>query len=178
VLRVGRQHLLSVDDERVADELRARAQRGEIGAGAGLGVALAPYLLGGEYLRQVALPLLLGAELDQCRPDHLHAHHADERRRAGTDHLLVDDGLAHDVCALAAPLLRPGEREVAGLVDFPLPRLRRRDAARVAVLERPRVALALRDVLLEPRAHLALEGALRGRVAQIHRRLATTSCRG
>src|SRR5262249_34278866 len=140
--------------------------------------SLTPDLLRAEDLRQVAPALLFGAELDQRRPDHLDAHHADETGRPGADHLLVEDRLAHDVGALTAPLLRPGEREVADLVHLPLPGLRLRDAARVAELERASVALALRDVLPEPGSYVALEGALLRRVAQVHRRVGSTSRRG
>ena len=72
--------------------------------------------------------------------------------------------------ALAAVLLRPAEREVARRVDLPLPGLRLRDAPRVAELDRTLVALALRHVLLEPGAHLALERELLRRVREIHGR--------
>ena len=124
VLRARGPDLLAVDDELVADELGAGAQRRQVGAGARLGVALAPDLVGGEDLRQVAPPLLLGAVRDQRRPDHLDAHHADEARRARAHHLLVDDRLPHDVGALAAVLARPAHGDVAGLVQLALPRLR------------------------------------------------------
>src|SRR5439155_24980351 len=88
----------------------------------------------------------------------------------GAYHLLVDDRLAHDVGTLAAVLGRPGERQVPGLVDLPLPGFRQREAARIAPFHVALVALSLRDVLLEPVTHGVLEGALRGRVGEIHRR--------
>src|SRR5207244_1414664 len=74
-----------------------------------------------------------------------------------------------------APLARPGERQVAGLVDLPLPGLGLRDAARVAELDRALVALAFGDVPLEPGPDLALEGQLLGHVGEIHGRVGSTS---
>jgi len=46
VLRIGGPDFLAVDDEVVARRLRARAQRGQIGARVGLGKAPAPDLIG------------------------------------------------------------------------------------------------------------------------------------
>ena len=71
---------------------RVRAA-GEVGAGAGLGEALAPDLLGREDLREVALLLLVGAVRDDRRPGHAEADHADVRRRLGARHLLEEDRL-------------------------------------------------------------------------------------
>ena len=62
-----RPHLLAVDDVVVAVLHRPRLQRGQVGAGVGLRVALAPDLLAGEDLRRVALLLLLGAVRDDRR---------------------------------------------------------------------------------------------------------------
>ena len=50
---------------------------GEVGAGAGLGVALAPELVDGEDPRQEALLLLRGAERDQRRAEQLLAEVVD-----------------------------------------------------------------------------------------------------
>src|SRR5581483_9019704 len=148
----------------------ARAERRQVGAGAGLGVALTPYLFRGQDLRKVPAALLLRAVMDERRTDHLDAHHPDEARRPGAHHLLVDDRLAHDVGALTAVLARPGEREVSGLVDLPLPRLRALESARIAPFHRALVALALRNVAREPRPDLALERHLLGSIREIHRR--------
>src|SRR5207245_1228809 len=136
VLRVGGPHLLPVHHEGVAAQLRARAERGQVRARARLRVALAPDLLGGQDLRQMAAALLLAAVLDERRTDHRDAEEADQAWGLRAHHLLVDDGLAHDVGALTAPLARPGERQVAGLVDLPLPGLGLGDAALVAELDR------------------------------------------
>src|SRR2546422_10073410 len=119
--------------------------------------------------------MLLSAVLDERRADHRDAEQADQPRGPRAHHLLVDDRLAHDVGALAAVLARPGERQIAGLVDLPLPGLGLGDAARVAELDRALVALALGDVPLEPGPDLALEGQLLGRVREIHGRVGSTS---
>ena len=60
-VRERRPDLLAVDEEVVALVLDARPHGGEVGAGARLGEALAPDLLGREDLREVALLLLLAS---------------------------------------------------------------------------------------------------------------------
>jgi hypothetical protein len=171
VLRPGGPDLLAVHDELVPDDRGARAERCEIGARAGLGVSLTPDVVGGEDPRQVSLPLLLGAVRDERRSHHLDAHHADQPRGPRANHLLVDDGLAHDVGTLAAVLGGPAHGEVARLEHLPLPRLGARDLLRVGrPLDGIVAAVLAGDVRLEPRAHLALEGEFLGRVGEIHRR--------
>ena len=76
-MRERRPDLLAVDDEDVAAPLGARARGGEVGAGVRLGEALAPDLLGGEDLLEVARLLLLGAVRDDRRPGHAEPDHAD-----------------------------------------------------------------------------------------------------
>src|SRR5262249_39935796 len=110
----GGPDLLAVDDVVVAVAHRARLQAREVGAGARLGVALAPDRLGAGDAGQVLALLLLGAMDDQRRAQHAHA----EGARAGVrgavvaelfaeDHLLVDAGVE------AAVLLRPRRRDPA-----------------------------------------------------------------
>src|SRR5262249_10774041 len=141
------------------------------GPRARLGVPLTPDLLGGEDPGQVAAPLLLGAMRDERRADHLDAHHADEPRSARADHLLVHDGLSHDVGALAAILGGPAEREVPRGVDLALPRLGARDALPVGrAFHRIVAPRVFRNVPLEPGADLALEGELVGGIGEVHRR--------
>ena len=102
-------------------------QRRQIGARAGLGISLAPDFLGGENFRQEALLLFLAAPRDQRRPEHPEARTADEVRRLGAHHLVVDDRLLDRVHRLPAVFLGPCERDVTGLVQFALPRLRLRE---------------------------------------------------
>ena len=66
VLRVAGPDLLAVDHVRVAVEHGARRERREVGARAGLAVALAPDLLGREDRFEVAPLLLLGAVRDDA----------------------------------------------------------------------------------------------------------------
>src|SRR5437870_1735151 len=83
-----------------------------------------------------ASPVFFGAELDQRRPDHLDAHHADESGGARQHQLLIDDRLLHHIGAVAAVLLRPAHRDVAAIVELALPVLHRADPFRVARLQR------------------------------------------
>ena len=85
--------LLPADDEVVVVLDGARAQRREVGPGLGLGEPLAPDLLGREDRRDVAAALLVGAEAQQRRPEHVEADDVDELGRAGGGELLVDDDL-------------------------------------------------------------------------------------
>ena len=66
-VRERRPHLLAGDHPLVAVEHGAGLDVREVAAGVGLGEALAPQLLDVLDLRQEALLLLLGAELDQRR---------------------------------------------------------------------------------------------------------------
>ena len=83
---------------------------GEVGAGAGFGVALAPQL--GDVLicgRKRRL-LLRRAERDQRRAEQLLADVVDPGRRVGAGVLLVEDHLLLDRRAAAAVLDRPAEQ--------------------------------------------------------------------
>ena len=79
--------------EPVAVEARRRPDAGEVGAGAGLGEALAPDLVADEERRQVARLLRLGPMRDDRRPGHAEPDHADVRRRLGACQLLEEDRL-------------------------------------------------------------------------------------
>src|SRR5207244_2208511 len=68
--------LLAVHDEGVAASLRSRAERCEVGAGAGLGEALAPELTAGEERAEEAVALRGGAVLQDRGTDQV-----DGRRR-------------------------------------------------------------------------------------------------
>ena len=62
--------LLTGDDPVVAVAHRAGAERGEVGAGAGLAEELAPHLLAGPQRTQPAPPLLVGAVAQDRRRRH------------------------------------------------------------------------------------------------------------
>ena len=117
----GRPDLLPGDDPFVAVLDRARLQRGEVGAGLGLGEALAPDLLGGEDRLQVALLLLVGAVGDDDRAAHRQAEDVGRARRLQARGLADEDRLLDHRRAAAAVLLRPGDPGPAGLVQLVLP---------------------------------------------------------
>src|SRR5436305_12009221 len=94
----------------------AGPQAGEIGAGAGLGIALAPDFVGAEDLRQVVLFLLLGAPMNQGWAEQVEAALARQDRRPGAEILFVPDHLLHKVSAAAAILLWPGDADPARFV--------------------------------------------------------------
>ena len=120
-VRVRRPHLLAVDDEVRAFEPRARAHGREVGACAGLREALAPDLVCREEGLQVAGLLGLGAERDDRRPGHPEPDHAEVLRRLGARQLLEEDRLVAVRLAAAAVLLRPGEPDVARVVERAAP---------------------------------------------------------
>ena len=92
-VRERRPDLLPVHDEHVVLHARLRAEGREVGAGLGLREALAPDLVGGEDRGEEARALRVGAVRDDRRPRHPETDHADVRRCAGADELLVGDGL-------------------------------------------------------------------------------------
>src|SRR5262249_8480820 len=71
---------LAVDNVMIALAFGPRLQRGEVGASAGLGIALAPKIRPLKNARQVIIFLLLIAEGHQNRPQH---HRPEGRDRQG-----------------------------------------------------------------------------------------------
>ncbi|MCY1409471.1 hypothetical protein D9M71_248220 [compost metagenome] len=116
VVGVGGPDLLAVHHVVVAVTHRAGLQRRQVGAGARLGIALAPPVLAAEDARQEARLLLRSAELDDHRRHHLHAE-GNHTRRTGGSALLLEDVLLHDVPASAAIFRRPARGEPAALVE-------------------------------------------------------------
>jgi hypothetical protein len=110
LIGVRRPHLLSGDDEVVALEHGARLQAREIGAGAGLRVALAPADLAADDRRDVRALELLGAELEQRRSDHRQAETDERWAQAHRGHLLREDARLLLAQAAAAVGGRPGGR--------------------------------------------------------------------
>ena len=74
VMRHRGPDLLSVDDKVVPVNLCACSQVRQIGPGAGFRVSLAPDVFATQDTRQPVIFLFPGAEFDDQRPDHLHAH--------------------------------------------------------------------------------------------------------
>ena len=125
---LGGPDLLAVDDPLVAVEHGLGAERGEVGAGVGLGEALAPGDLAREDLGQEELLLLLGAPLQDGRARRAcrrRSRPAAGRRRGGTP--------------------RPAPR--ASMVERPLPPY---SLGQVAQIQPPSKSV-LRPLLLELR---------------------------
>ena len=154
----------------VAVEARLGGDVGEVGAGAGLGVALAPQLLDGHDLRQEALLLLLGAERDQRRAEQLLAEVVDAGGRVGAGVLLVEDHLLEQRQPAAAVLLGPADAGPAVLREVPVPG----HALVVRLVLAAGTALAAQlgelagEVVLQPRADLGAERLVLGTVGEIH----------
>ena len=118
----ARPHLLPVHDVVVAVGDGARLQRGEIGAGVRLRVALTPDLLGREHRRDEAALLRLGAPLHERRADHHDADRVDRGRSVGAAHLLGVDELLEERRAASAVLARPVDADPLAGVHRPVPR--------------------------------------------------------
>ena len=58
-------HLLPIDDEMITQVYGTGTQAGEIAAGIGLRIALAPQLVSTEDARQMTLLLLFGSPMDE-----------------------------------------------------------------------------------------------------------------
>ena len=153
-----RPDLLTVDDEVVARVDGAGLERGEVGAGIGLGIELAPQLLRREDLPEVARLLRVGAVDHDGGPDDAEAEAIGGRGRVHPRHLVGHDGLLHRPRAGAPDLLRPAHAQIARLVELAMPP--------APVVERP--DLLARQVLFEPGAHLLPVGDVLGGVVQVH----------
>src|SRR5262249_37260987 len=143
--------------EGVALERRLHAQRGEVGAGAGLGEAEAPEVLAAEDARREALLLLLGAVGEDGRPGDADAEVADDVGGLRAAHLLDVGDLLRD--ARVAPAIRagPGDADPARIGQPVLPRAQPPQPLLVGKargLLRPQV---VGNVALEPAAELASE---------------------
>ena len=157
--------LLAIHDEVVVLAHRAGLDRREVGAGAGLRVALAPPVLLREDPREVMRLLRRAAERHDHRRDHVQAER-DEPRPAGRGALFVEDVGLHRRPVEAAVLPRPVAGEPALLVEDLLP-------ADVVVLSEPPVVQHLRgdiarEIRLHERAHLFAKGLLFGGVVEVH----------
>jgi hypothetical protein len=113
--------LLTGYHEAIAIEGGFGAEGGEVGAGVGLGEALAPDLRATEDFGEIALLLGFAAEGDQGGTDQFEAQDAGQGRRSDAGHLFGEDGLLHEGGPAPAVLLGPGEAGPAALVDLALP---------------------------------------------------------
>ena len=93
-------------------------QIGEVGAGTGLGEALAPDLIGVEDGLEPALLLRVGAVHHEGRRHHAEADGVHAGRGPGRDQLLGEDRLVRIRRAAAAVLGGPRETGKAGLVEL------------------------------------------------------------
>src|SRR5205085_6890427 len=116
VLRKRGPGLLAVDDVLVALALGLGLERGEIGAGARLGKALAPPVVDIGDARQVMLLLLFIAEGVDYGTDHADAKGERRRRRIHLQ-FLVEDVMLHRAPPGAAIFLRPVRYAPALLVE-------------------------------------------------------------
>src|SRR5262249_47733654 len=118
-MRVGSPDLRTVHQVVVAAVFGARAHAGEIGAGAGLRIALAPTNLTARHFRQVLALLHLCTELEQYRTKHRDAKTAQRRPRFDRSQRLLYRPVALVPESAAAVPLRPGRAHPAAL-DHPL----------------------------------------------------------
>ena len=165
-VRVRRPDLLPVEHEAVAVAARGGADAGEVRAGVRLREPLAPDLVGRQQRLEVARLLLLGPAADDRRPRHPEADHPDVRRRLGPRLLLEVDRLEAGRQPPAAVLRRPRDPDPAAVVERAAPPA---DLGPVEASAAAAVAAKLvREVLVEPGAHLPAEGCLLRRVAEVH----------
>ena len=115
-------HFLTGDHPFVAVENGAGLDVGEIGAGVGLGIALAPDLGPAQDARQHGSALVVGAEVHDRGPEEPFADDPDPARPAGARVLLEEDHLLHERRAAAAVLGGPTEPDPSVTTQLLLPR--------------------------------------------------------
>jgi hypothetical protein len=120
VLRQRGPGLLAVDHIDLAAAFGAGFQRGQVGAGARLGIALAPPVLARADARQEVRLLRRGAEGHDHRRYHAQAE-GHQRRRAGVGAFFLEDVLLGGRPARAAKLHRPGRSHPALAVQGAVP---------------------------------------------------------
>src|SRR5690606_6549197 len=160
------------DHPRAALEARARLHVGEVRAGVGLRVALAPDLLAAQDRRQEATLLGVAPERDQRRPEQPLADVAEPAGPAGARVLLVPDHLLQERQLAAAQRARPAEPDPARRAEVPLPRAPLLDEG-VLVAGAAPVAQRRegpRQVVGEPGAGLGAEGLVGVAEAKVHAR--------
>lgn len=122
-VRERRPHLLAIDVPllTLAVELGGSGHVGQVAAGAGLRISLAPQLGDVEDARQEALLLLGCSERDQRRPEQFLAEVVDLVRRVGAGVLLVERHPVRGGKPTAAVLDRPPQAGQPGLGEVLVP---------------------------------------------------------
>jgi hypothetical protein len=149
----------------------ASPQTGEIAAGIGLRIALAPQLVGAEDARQVPPLLLFGPPVNKRRAQQVQRARRRQNRRTGGKIFLVEDHLLHKAGAPAAIFLGPGDPDPAGGVHCLLPcnALFERLPVRCDPLISGIVDADLsRQVTFEPAPELGTECGVLGAAGEIH----------
>ncbi len=175
VVGVGGPDLLAGDEVIVAVAFGAGLQRGEVGAGVGFGIALAPADQAGGDLRQMLLLLRLGAVFQQRRPEHPDPE--TRQRRTGTHrrHLRAQDLVLGGIESATAIFPRP-IRHGPALVAHPLEPDALRLGGKFGVATAPegvvvrghRLAHFRRTVGLQPGTGLTAEFFQIGHVRRFH----------
>ncbi len=164
--------LLAVDDPGVTVALGPGAQAGQVGAGAGLAVELAPQLIAAQDGIEVLLLLLGGAVGDEGRADHVHRDRQHAGRHVELALLLGED--AGLVRRAAPPPVRLGPRDArpAAVIQRALPATAGLEVARIVGRghRRSGIGLATLGVGLEPRPGFGTEGRLVRGVVEVHDR--------
>ena len=109
-----------VDDELIAVPVGPSQGTGHVGAAAGLGNELHPQLVAPDPRRDVALFLLLGAELQYDRPADRQGGNAEQDGHVEVHAHVVDDLLVGGSKALASVLLGVAHRGVPPVIQPPL----------------------------------------------------------
>ena len=121
---VRRPGLLTGHHVLVAVEASARAQRGQVGAGVGLGEPLAPHDLAAHDRREQRRLLLVGAVGQDRRPDPVDVHVLRAPRLADRPQLLAEDDVLPRGRRPPAVLRRPVRRQPAALGESTVEDLR------------------------------------------------------
>ena len=164
---LGGPDLLTVDDPLVAVELGGGLQAGQVGAGVGLGEALAPGDGAGEDAGDELLLLLLGAPLQDGGADEGVAEEVATHRGAGPGELLGEDHALHGGEALAAVLRGPGGADPTALEELGGPVVEPGPPLLVGHLE-ALVEPTVGQVVLQPAPDLDAELLGFGRVGEVH----------
>lgn len=160
----GGEDFVAVDDPLVAVGDGAGLERGEVGAGFGLGVADREDDVAGQDARQEALLLLVGAVLHQCRADRVDGDERERETRAL--HLVEEHELFLDGTALPAVFFGPADTQPA------VPTQQTDDLAEVLAAHTLLTGLApllLGQQAREIRAQFPSQLQLRRRLSQLHR---------